>query len=180
MHRAHGALRLRRRGPADQDGGRKDERRQADSAICASGREYHRPSGLIERPLACNDGVLKAVGLRGLSFKSFCSRLFAFLLKSDRTLGRAFFGKPLVESRGESAFCGTAGPCLHPRKRLSSRAGPPKRRIWPISRENVIMMRHARTTAAAPYYCIARPQELWFERLDFGILAIRPGYPLQD
>jgi hypothetical protein len=31
----------------------------------------------------------------------------------------------------------------------------------------------------APYYCIARPQELWFERLDFGILAIWPGYPLR-
>src|ERR1700730_11752067 len=28
---------------------------------------------------------------------------------------------------------------------------------------------------SAPYYCIAIGRELWFERLDFGVLAIWPG-----
>src|SRR5260370_42699801 len=28
---------------------------------------------------------------------------------------------------------------------------------------------------SVPYYCIAIGRELWFERLDFGVLAIWPG-----
>jgi hypothetical protein len=41
-----------------------------------------------------------------------------------------------------------------------------------ISRENVTPGQQPVTPRAAPYYCIARGGELWFERLDFDVFQL--------
>jgi len=89
-----------------------------------------------------NDGALKAV------FK--------------RSLRRAG-----LLSGTESGSCGAPCLCVHRAIRLSSVVGVQKRYFCLISRENVTSADTPMMHRSAPYYCIARGGELWFERLDF-------------
>src|SRR5271170_5992059 len=74
---------------------------------------------------------------------------------------------PNYSEIGESGSCGAYRLCLQRASRLSSAADAQKRRFGLIPRENVTPGQQRLTLRAAPYYCIARGGELWFERLDF-------------
>jgi len=57
--------------------------------------------------------------------------------------------------------------CVHPAIRLSSGTGGQNDGFCLICRENLTSGDYPVTHGFAPYYCIARACELWFERLDF-------------
>src|SRR5258708_21631884 len=77
---------------------------------------------------------------------------------------------------GESGSCGAPRLCLHRAIRLSSGLAAQKGGFCLITRENVTSADWPVAPRGMPYYCIARGGELWFERLDFGVLAIWPRY----
>jgi putative hemolysin len=72
----------------------------------------------------------------------------------------------------ESGSCGASRLCLQRASRLSSAAEAQKRRFRLISLENVTPGQRSAMPRAAPYYCIARGGELWFERLDFDAFQL--------
>jgi len=63
------------------------------------------------------------------------------------------------------------------RRRSESKSGKQVRQacFGPILQENVMAGQVPRAPAPSSYYCIASAGELWFERLDFGVLTIWPG-----